>query len=78
LCKIIITSFVIDYQSKGIATTLLSYLTTIATGKGLLGFTAEVLAENRSMLHIFKQAGFVIDRPASEDNVYHLSKIFTR
>ncbi len=67
-----------DYQSKGIATTLLSYLTTIATGKGLLGFTAEVLAENRSMLHIFKQAGFVIDRPASEDNVYHLSKIFTR
>ncbi len=67
-----------DYQSRGIATTLLSYLTTIARGRGLLGFTAEVLVDNRPMLHIFKKAGFEIDRPASEDNVYHLSKIFSR
>jgi acyl-CoA hydrolase/GNAT superfamily N-acetyltransferase len=67
-----------NYQSKGIATTLLSYLTTIARDKGLLGFTAEVLAVNHPMLHIFKQAGFEIDRTASEGNIYHLSKIFSR
>ena len=67
-----------DYQSRGIATTLLSYLTTIAKDKGLLGFTAEVLAVNHPMLHIFKQAGFEIDRTASEGNIYHLSKIFSR
>lgn len=67
-----------EYQSRGIATTLLHDLTNIARSKGLLGFTAEVLVDNRPMLHIFKQAGFEIDRPASEDNVYHLSKIFSR
>jgi RimJ/RimL family protein N-acetyltransferase len=67
-----------NYQSMGIATTMLTYLTTIARDRGLLGFTAEVLAVNHPMLHIFKQAGFEIDRTASEGNIYHLSKIFTR
>ncbi len=66
-----------DYQSKGIATTMLSYLTSIAISKGLLGFTAEVLAENHPMLHIFKEAGFTLDRTASEGNIYRLSKIFS-
>jgi acyl-CoA hydrolase/GNAT superfamily N-acetyltransferase len=42
-----------EYQNKGICRELLSYLTYLAKKQGLLGFTAEILAENQSMLHLF-------------------------
>ncbi|MHA1973440.1 MAG: GNAT family N-acetyltransferase [Candidatus Hodarchaeales archaeon] len=43
-----------NYQNKGIGTELMSYLTYLAKTTGLLGFTAEVLVENRGMLHLFE------------------------
>ena len=47
-----------DYQNRGIAQELLSYLTYLARRQGLLGFTAAVLAENDAMLHVFEKCGF--------------------
>ncbi|MDD5167318.1 MAG: GNAT family N-acetyltransferase [Syntrophales bacterium] len=49
-----------DYHNKGIGTALLAYLTYLAKRQGLLGFTAEVLAENKPMLHVFENGGFDI------------------
>ncbi|HOK07435.1 MAG TPA: GNAT family N-acetyltransferase [Syntrophales bacterium] len=47
-----------DFQNQGIATELLSYLTYLAKRQGLLGFTAEVFADNAPMLHVFEKGGF--------------------
>ena len=46
------------YHDKGIGTELLAYLTYLAKRQGLLGFTAEVLAENKPMQHVFEKGGF--------------------
>jgi len=61
-----------EYQNKGIGTELLSYLTFLAKRQGLLGFSAEVLMENRPMLHLFDKMGFDITKRLSE-GVYELS-----
>jgi GNAT superfamily N-acetyltransferase len=42
-----------DYQNQGIGQLLLSYLNDLARRQGLLGFTAAVLADNETMLHVF-------------------------
>lgn len=47
-----------DYQNMGIGTELLSYLTYLAKRNGLLGFTAEVLPENKSALKLLEKMGF--------------------
>ena len=51
-----------DYQKKGIGQELLSYLTYLARRQGLLGFTADVLAGNEPMLHVFEKGGFDMQR----------------
>jgi len=51
-----------DYQNRGIGQVLLSYLTQVARRQGLLGFTAEVLAVNEPMLHVFEKGGFHMQR----------------
>ena len=64
-----------DYQNRGIGWELLSYLTYLAKKRGLLGFTAEVLAENRPMLHLFEKAGFtIVDQ---SEGMYTLRLIFS-
>jgi acyl-CoA hydrolase/ribosomal protein S18 acetylase RimI-like enzyme len=55
-----------DCQGKGIGTELLSYLTLLAKKQGLLGFTAEVLMDNKSMLSVFEKAGFNVDKSSAE------------
>ncbi|MHC1594728.1 MAG: GNAT family N-acetyltransferase [Methanotrichaceae archaeon] len=60
-----------DYQGKGIGRELLSYLTYLAKRQGLLGFTAEVLADNRSMLRLFNKMGFDTEK-RREDGIYEL------
>jgi len=47
-----------EYQDRGIATTLLRYLTFLANRQGLLGFTSDVLLTNRPMLRVFEKMGF--------------------
>ncbi|MEM4161459.1 MAG: GNAT family N-acetyltransferase [Thermoplasmata archaeon] len=64
-----------DYQNKGVGWEILSYLTYLAKSHGLIGFTAEVFADNRPMLHLFEKAGFQIEKRMSE-GVYHLKMLF--
>jgi GNAT superfamily N-acetyltransferase len=49
-----------EYQNQGIGMELLSYLTYLAKRRGLLGFTAQVLIENKPMLHLFEKMGLDI------------------
>jgi GNAT superfamily N-acetyltransferase len=44
-----------DFQGKGISTYLLKELEKIARGNDYKGFSATVLRENSSMLHVFKK-----------------------
>jgi RimJ/RimL family protein N-acetyltransferase len=60
-----------EYQGKGIATELLTYLTILAKNEGLHGFTAVVMLENRPMMRVFEKMGFEIHRTI-EDNAYNL------
>ncbi|MBD3235882.1 MAG: GNAT family N-acetyltransferase [Candidatus Eisenbacteria bacterium] len=55
-----------DYQGHGVGTEILSYLTQLAQKQGLLGFSAEVLIENRPMLSLFEKMGFDIQRRTAE------------
>jgi len=64
-----------DYQDQGVGTELLSYLTYLGKRSGLLGFTAEVLQENRKMLDLFDKAGFDMERRGAE-GVYQLKMSF--
>jgi acyl-CoA hydrolase/GNAT superfamily N-acetyltransferase len=65
-----------DFQNQGIGNELLGYLTLLAKKQGLLGFTAEVLVENRPMYHLFEKMGFFIDQ-RTEDQVYELKMAFS-
>jgi len=54
-----------DYQNKGVGRELLSHLTYLAKRRGFMGFTAEVLADNKPMLHLFREfekKGFDIEK----------------
>jgi RimJ/RimL family protein N-acetyltransferase len=64
-----------DYQGKGVGTEVLSYLTFLAKREGLYGFTAEVLVENKPMLHLFEKMGFDIQKRSSQ-GVYELQMAF--
>jgi len=64
-----------EYQNQGIGMELLSYLTYLAKRQGLLGFTAQVLIENKPMLHLFEKMGFDIQRRSAE-GVYELQMMF--
>lgn len=54
-----------DHQGKGVGTELVSYLTYLAKRRGLVGLTAEVLVENKPMLHLLKKTGFGVKTWAS-------------
>lgn len=64
-----------DHQNRGIGTVLLDYLTQLAKRQGLRGFTAEVLAENKAMLHVFEKAGFDMRRSLTS-GLYELDMSF--
>ena len=51
-----------DFQGKGIGTRLLEQLAIRAAGHGVEAFIAEVLPENRAMLSVFENVGFVPTR----------------
>lgn len=65
-----------EYQNKGVGRILLEYLTELAKKQGLLGFTAEVLADNKIMLHLFESMGFEIEKRYDESGVYELKMRF--
>jgi acyl-CoA hydrolase/RimJ/RimL family protein N-acetyltransferase len=64
-----------EYQGKGIGAVLLSYVTYLAKKSGLLGFTAEVLMENRQMMQLFEKMGFIIEK-RTDGGIYELKMSF--
>jgi len=64
-----------EWQGKGIGTELLKFLTTLAKKRGLLGFTADVLADNWGMLRVFNKMGFDVEKHF-DAGVYELKMTF--
>ncbi len=65
-----------DWQRKGIGTELLKYLTIIAKKRGLYGFTADVFADNKPMLSLFKKMDYMLEKEL-KDGIYHLRMHFS-
>ncbi len=51
-----------EYQGRGTGTRMLEQLADIAATRGLHRFDAEVLAENRRMMRVFRSAGYDVRR----------------
>ena len=63
------------HQNRDIGSELLRYLTYLAQRQGLHGFTADVLTENKPMLHVFEKMGFDMQR-SIDSGVYELQMMF--
>ena len=59
-----------DYQGLGISTLLLERLAGLAAANGYIEFEAEVLPENQSMIHVFKNSGFESHQVWHSDTVH--------
>jgi acyl-CoA synthetase (NDP forming)/GNAT superfamily N-acetyltransferase len=59
-------------QGRGLATRMLEQLAEVAAARGITRFDAEVMGENRPMLHVFGNAGFGVRR-ASTGGIVHLA-----
>ena len=66
-----------ESQGHGVATILLRRLMECALANGILGFTADVFAHNRSMLHVFHKSGCEL-KSALDGDVYHVEFTFER
>ncbi len=66
-----------EWQGHGLGRYLFKILVDVAKEKGISGFTAEVLRNNRRMLGIFHRSGFDVRTQADED-AYFLSFSFDK
>lgn len=62
------------YHNRGIGTELLAYLIYLAKKRGLIGFEAELLTENKPMFSILDKAGFKV--VTVENNMYFMKMTF--
>ncbi|MBM3316878.1 MAG: GNAT family N-acetyltransferase [Candidatus Eisenbacteria bacterium] len=60
-----------DYQNLGVGSELLARLTQIAMRRGLLGFSARVLLDNRAMVHLFERRGFHLEKRMVAGTVHY-------
>ncbi|RLG96039.1 hypothetical protein DRO37_00380 [Candidatus Bathyarchaeota archaeon] len=60
-----------DWQNRGLGTILFNYLCEIAKKRGLNGFIAWVMIDNKRMMHIFRKSGHQI-RYRIEGNLYYV------
>jgi acetyl coenzyme A synthetase (ADP forming)-like protein len=61
------------HQGRGIATILLEYLAAYAADNGITRFSADTLLDNRSMLDVFRAAGFRRESQTINYGVVHLA-----
>lgn len=61
-----------DFQGRGISTLLLERLAGIAVASGFAGFEAEVLADNRAMIDVFRESGFEVHQSALGGGTVHV------
>ena len=66
-----------DWQQRGIGTFLFEKLTDIALKRGISGFKAEVLAENKKMMYVFHKSRFPL-HSRLEDGSYYVELRFTQ
>ncbi|MBE7161259.1 MAG: GNAT family N-acetyltransferase [Williamsia herbipolensis] len=59
-----------DHQGRGLGTVLLEHLAGAAAENGFTLFEAEVLAENRAMLSVFRDAGYQLSRSFDGSTVH--------
>ncbi len=64
-----------DWQQRGIGTFLFRKMTDIALKRGIGGFKAEVLAQNRKMMYVFQKSRFPV-KTKLEDGAYYLEILF--
>ncbi|MGP4017319.1 bifunctional acetate--CoA ligase family protein/GNAT family N-acetyltransferase [Saccharopolyspora sp. 5N708] len=71
--KLAEVAFVVQdqHQGRGLGSILLEHLAAAARERGLRRFVAEVLAENSTMVRVFRDAGYQVSR-ALEEGVVHL------
>ena len=68
--------FVVDaWQGQGIGSLLMRHLAILGRAAGLAEFVAEVLAENASMLGVFRKSGLPMTTRRG-DGVIHVSLAF--
>jgi acyl-CoA hydrolase/N-acetylglutamate synthase-like GNAT family acetyltransferase len=60
-----------DWQGRGVGTVLMKTMAEIARARGLAGFTADVLATNKSMMMVFHRSGLKVNADL-EGGAYHL------
>lgn len=67
-------AFIVDeaYKGKGIATYLFLNLIKVAQERGIQGFTADVLASNKSMLKVFEKSPYPV-KMVMDSGVYELT-----
>jgi len=58
-----------DYQHHGIGTLLLDDLAEVALRRGITTFVASTLAENSSMLGVFKHSGFQVTSSRDHETI---------
>ncbi len=70
-------AFVVDgeHEGLGIATYMLAMLVKLAKERGVLGFTADVLASNKGMMRVFEKSGLTVSARL-ESGAYELSMPF--
>jgi acyl-CoA hydrolase/RimJ/RimL family protein N-acetyltransferase len=56
------------WRNKGLTKFMLHYLIRIAKEKGLDGFQGEILWENKAMVHIIRDSGYIINGQTREDD----------
>ena len=62
-----------DWQDKGIGGYLVARLIEVARGRGIEGFTADVLVHNTRMLHVFHRCAPGPVQSVIENGGYHIS-----
>lgn len=66
-----------EWQGRGVGTLLMQRMSEIAKSNGLIGFTADVLANNRPMLSVFQKSGLNLNLKLA-DGAYHLTGYFDK